>query len=160
MCHLEEQGEKHQNYSINFTFPIKREEYRADSPQMSSLTSAYTAVSHLKPLTKFLSISSFFIRAILYYLGLCTEQQTTKAKKQSKGQVAERLMRKEVTHLAFHPDQISTFNLDVGIWRLLTLLMADRGKVDGGENAVPLGGSRAEKICCQFFCITTLANRK
>lgn len=52
---------------------------------------------------------------ILYYLGHCTEQQTMKAKKYSKGQVAQRLMQKEVTHLAFHPDQITTFNLDIEI---------------------------------------------
>lgn len=36
---------------------------------------------------KFLSISPFLIMSILYYLGHCAEQQTTKAKKQSKGQV-------------------------------------------------------------------------
>lgn len=81
---------------------------------MSPLISAYSPVFHLKVLMVFLSISSFFIRAILYYLGHFIEQQTMKAKRQSKGQVAQRLLQ-EVTHLAFHSDQITTFNLGIGI---------------------------------------------
>lgn len=84
MCHLEERW-KIQNYSINITFSIKKEEYRACSPKMSSLISAYSVVFYLKALMVFLSISSFFIRAILYYLGHCIEQRTMKAKRQRTG---------------------------------------------------------------------------
>lgn len=45
--------------------------------------------------------------------------------------MAQRLLQ-EVTLLAFHSDQITTFNLGIGC--LLTLLMADRRKGGGGRN--------------------------
>lgn len=154
MCHLEERR-KIQNYSINITFSIEKEEYRVGSPQMSSLISAYSAVFHLKALMVFLSISSFFIRAISNYLGDCIEQQTMKAKRQSKGQVAQRLLQ-EVTHLAFHSDQIISFNLGIEIWHFLSLLMADRKRGGGGETCTKLWDAAGHErfVAILLYCYT------
>lgn len=120
---------------------------------MSSLLSAYNPVFHLKALMVFLSISSFFIRAILCYLRHFIEQQTMKAKRQSKGQVAQRLLQ-EVTHLAFHSDQITTFNLGIGIRCFLSLPMADRRRGGRGETFVQSSEmQQGTKGLLPFFCI-------
>lgn len=116
---------------------------------MPSLISPYSPVFHLGALMVLLSISSFFIRAILYYLGHFIEQLTMKAKRQSKGQVAQRLLQ-EVTHLAFHSDQITTFNLGIGIWCFLS----DRRRGGGGETFVQSSEmQQGTKDLLPFFCI-------
>lgn len=76
-----------------------------------------------------------------------------KAKRQSKGQVAQRLLQ-EVTHLAFHSDQITTFNLGIGIWCFLSLLVADRRRGGGGETFVQSSKVQlGRKDLLSFFCI-------
>lgn len=152
MCHLEERR-KIQNYSINITFSIEKEEYRVGSPQMSSLISAYSAVFHLKALMVFLSISSSLSGPFQIILETVLSSKLWKLRGRAKDRWHRGFCRR---WLIWHFILIRLFHL---IWALKSDIFChfswQTGREVEGEKLLykALRCSRARKICCHSFVL-------